>query len=100
MEARFLPLVLVLSGSSAEKAGNSLLKMCYLCQMLVYNSYLWVSLQTTTSLPSFKRRHATYITNLGRLLQTAPENDKVYITLLAMTPRMWNMLSFLMLLLI
>src|SRR5882672_4041296 len=100
MEARFLPLVLVLSGSSAEKAGKLLSKMCYSCQMLLYDSYLWVSLQTTTSLPSLKRRCATYITNLGRLLQTEPEKDKVYTTLLAMTPRMHNGLSFLMLLLI
>src|SRR5467141_443680 len=100
MEARSLPLVLGLSGSSAEKAGNSLLKMCFSCQMLLYDSYLWVSSQTTTSLPLSKRRHATYVTNLGKLLLMAPEKDKVYTTLLTMTPRMWNVLSFLMLLLI
>src|SRR5882672_11787245 len=100
MEAQFLPLVLGLSGSSVEKAGNSLSKMCYSCQMLLYDSYLWVSLQTMTSLPLSKRRCATYITNLGKLLLMAPEKDKVYTTLLTMTPRMWNMLSFLVLLLI
>src|SRR5882672_4993778 len=97
MEAQFLPLVLGLSGASGEKAGNSLSKMCYLCQMLLYDSYLWVSSQTTTSLPLSKRRCATYVTNLGKLLLTAPEKDKVYTTLLTMTPRMWNVLSFLIL---
>src|SRR5467141_2696770 len=100
MGAQFLPLVLGLSGSSAEKAGKSLSKMCYSCQMLLYDSYLWESSQTTTSLPSSKRRCATYITNMGRLLLMAPEKDKVYTTLLEMTPRMWNVLSFLVLLLI
>src|SRR5882672_853509 len=100
MEARFLPLALGLSGSSAEKAGNSLSKMRYSCQMLLYDSYLWVSSQTMTSLPLSKRRCVTYVTNLGKLLLTAPEKDKVYTTSLTMTPRMWNVLSFLVLLLI
>src|SRR5882672_3434703 len=100
MGARFLPLVLGLSGSSAEKAEKLLSKMHYLCQMLLYDSYLWVSSQMMTSLPSSKRRCATYVTNLGRLLLMAPEMDKVYTTLLEMTTRMWNVLSFLVLLLI
>src|SRR5882672_6340103 len=99
MGTRFLPLALELSGSGVEKAENSLSKMHYSCQMLLYDSYLWVNSQMTTSLPSSKRRCVIYITNQGRLSLMAPEKDKVYTTLLVTTPKTQNVLSFLMFLL-
>src|SRR5882672_471011 len=92
--------VLAPSGSDVEKAGILHSKMCFLFQMLLYDSYLLASSLMTILSPLSMKRYAIYKTNRANTSLAAPEKAMVSTSLLVMTQKLLNMLSYLMLLLI